>query len=87
MSRIIIQFNNINDCDYFISKDADHFWLCLYDIIRLDDKNIELNSNFRQLLNILKNQTILFSRLIGKDLSGKPIYVPFIIQPILKNKC
>ena len=87
MERIFIKFGSEADLNYFLSVDADHFWLCRYHHIRLNNITLELDANFCELLSIEENRKILFSRRIVTESSKKPVYIPFNSNPqIYKNK-
>lgn len=53
-----IHFDEKSDLDYFLSREADHFYLCLYHVKRLDEHTITLDENF---YSLAKNNLHMFS--------------------------
>lgn len=82
MERIFIKFGSEADLNYFLSVDADHFWLCRYHHIRLNNITLELDADFCELLLIEENRKILFSRRVIME-SSKNLFIYRLIQ-ILK---
>ena len=58
-------FRKKEDLDYFLSKKADHFWLGMYKVNRLNDNELELHDSFNNILtnnNKKENKKALFTK-------------------------
>ncbi len=84
MPQLRIVFASKEDCDYFVSKEADHWWYMpiMYHAVRMDDLIIETDDSFYQVTANPSNGKFLFSRRIEGD-DGQVKYISFSKLPTI----